>query len=103
MSSGIPEDYNLPDYHNFCYVEELFTVPLLNLFQKSRGYWWVLPGQQQQIFKNLNNKLWKLSTQLRSEINFAGVPISREEAIENAIPYKEEHQDPDNIEVGYHC
>ena len=28
MSSGIPEDYTYPEYHNFCYIEELVTVPL---------------------------------------------------------------------------
>ena len=60
-----------------------------------------MPEQKQQIKKNMDNKPWKSSTQFRSEINFAGVPISREETIENAIPYKEEHRYPDCITVGY--
>ena len=47
MSTEISAEYNLPEYHNFCYIEELVTVPILNLFQRYKGNYWVLPGQKQ--------------------------------------------------------
>ena len=38
---------------------------------------------------------------LDKEINLAGIPITREEAIENAIPEHKEQEDLFNIAVGY--
>ena len=89
------------EYHRCHHIDQLVTFPLKDLFKYYKGYWWVWPEQLQQIKNNKQIKTWKPSTQLYSEISFAGVLISREEAIENAIPYKEEYIDPDNIAVGY--
>ena len=68
---------------------ELKTVPLAKLFQQHKGYWWVLPGQKEQIDKNLKNIPWHPKS-LDKEINLAGIPITREEAIKNTIPEHKE-------------
>ena len=101
MSSGIPEHYSLTDYHNFRVVDHVIKVLLLDLLQKYRGYWCVLPDQKNQIKIKLNHMPWKPTTQLYLEIDFAGVPISREEVIEKTCLYKEEHKHPYSIAVVY--
>ena len=93
---------NQPDYNYWIQIgEELKTEPLHTLFQNHKGYWFVLPGQKDQIDQNFKKIPWHPSAECTSNINLAGKPITREEAIVHVIPEHKEQEDLDKIAVGY--
>ena len=84
-----------PEYCQCGYIDQLVTLPLQKLFKYYQRHWWVWPEQLHQIKNNRTKNSWRPSTQLKSEISISGVPISREEVIESAIPYEEVSRDPE--------
>jgi hypothetical protein len=92
-----------PEYYKYSHIEELETKSTRKLFRYFKGHWYVFPEQKQQIINNIEfHKPWKPASQFRAEVNWAGIPIQRKEAIANALSKEEEQHYPDHIAVGYH-
>ena len=99
---------HLPRYYEGVDLDEedilhlsVLHLSLYELIKYHRGHYYITEDQRMQIDANYDNFPWlphSVNTQL---INLAGTPISRDEAIMNAIPREQEDDYHESIAVGY--
>ena len=73
-----------------------------DLATEHKGHWYITNNQRTQIESNLKNIPWRPPSVQDSHVNFAGVPVSREQAIHNAFTEREEEHHTEFSAVGYY-
>lgn len=77
-------------------------IKLSDLYTRYEGHWFITQKQKEQIDTNLKEIPWRPSSITNADNKFAGKPITREEAIHNALIKSKEQINRKSDAVGYY-
>ena len=100
----ITRDYNIRSYQDNKFGLDSFPhqIQQEDLATEHKGHWYITNKQKTQIDSNLKNIPWRPPSVQDLHVNFAGIPVSREQAIHNALTEREEKHHAEFSAVGYY-
>ena len=103
-NQAFTRDYNIPTYqvNKFGLDSHPHQIPKEDLATEYKGHWYITNKQRTQIDSNLQKTPWRPPSVQDSHVNFAGIPVTREQAIHNTFTEREEEHHPGFSAVGYY-